>query len=340
MACGFAATYPQLVAGAHDWSASARRGACRPPMRSSRDYFPAGRRGTALGIFNLGPPIGLALGVAFGASIAAAYDWRSAFSRARPASGSSRRWPSAASCASRCAAASTCAPAAGASRGSVEGAVLADMPDVLLAIRSLLRASLASGATQIVTYGSGNFTTLFLMREKGMTLGRDRGLVCAGARPSDQRRDVRLRPADRPARAALEARLRHYPPRRWRSPSRSSSVSSRRRTGSSRWCSWRCPCSSTTSICRPPSRWCRKKCARMSACLPGALLLLVMNLIGLGLGPTCSARRATRPERKPSGRTRCSLRSTRSCLSTYSRCCCFLWLARALRREERADDRA
>jgi MFS family permease len=38
--------------------------------------------------------------------------------------------------------------------------------------KSLVLASLASGATQIVTYGAGNFTTLFLMREKGMTLSQ------------------------------------------------------------------------------------------------------------------------------------------------------------------------
>ena len=31
-------------------------------------------------------------------------------------------------------------------------------------------AALGSGATQFITYGLGNFTTLFLMREKGMTL--------------------------------------------------------------------------------------------------------------------------------------------------------------------------
>src|SRR5690606_7581430 len=43
------------------------------------DYFRPGTRGTALGLFNLGPPIGSALGVAFGASIAAAYSWRDAF---------------------------------------------------------------------------------------------------------------------------------------------------------------------------------------------------------------------------------------------------------------------
>jgi MFS family permease len=38
--------------------------------------------------------------------------------------------------------------------------------------RSLLLAALASGATQFITYGLGNFTTLFLMREKGMTLSQ------------------------------------------------------------------------------------------------------------------------------------------------------------------------
>src|SRR6202020_2679369 len=51
-----------------------------PPSYSLiSDYFESGRRGTALGIFNMGPAIGAALGVAFGASIAAAYSWRRAF---------------------------------------------------------------------------------------------------------------------------------------------------------------------------------------------------------------------------------------------------------------------
>src|SRR5690606_13224331 len=35
---------------------------------------------------------------------------------------------------------------------------------------TLLLAALGGGATQFVTYGLGNFTTLFLMREKGMSL--------------------------------------------------------------------------------------------------------------------------------------------------------------------------
>jgi MFS family permease len=35
---------------------------------------------------------------------------------------------------------------------------------------ALVLAALGSGATQFITYGLGNFTSLFLMREKGMTL--------------------------------------------------------------------------------------------------------------------------------------------------------------------------
>src|SRR6185437_9877406 len=41
--------------------------------------FPPGHRGRAFSIYNLGPPIGAALGIAFGASIAAAFNWRDAF---------------------------------------------------------------------------------------------------------------------------------------------------------------------------------------------------------------------------------------------------------------------
>lgn len=37
---------------------------------------------------------------------------------------------------------------------------------------ALVLAALASGVTQIITYGAGNFSTLFLMREKAMTLSQ------------------------------------------------------------------------------------------------------------------------------------------------------------------------
>jgi len=78
MACGFAVTYPQLVV-ARMTVGFGEAGGVPPSYALISDMFPPGRRGTAFGIFNLGPPIGAALGIAFGASIAAAFDWRYAF---------------------------------------------------------------------------------------------------------------------------------------------------------------------------------------------------------------------------------------------------------------------
>lgn len=163
MACGVASNYSQLVA-ARMTVGFGEAGGVPPSYALVSDYFPPGRRGTALGIYNLGPPIGAALGVAFGASIAAAYSWRDAFivlgsvgilaavllrvivrepvrgglDGPQAASGASGFWKTIAMFFSR--------PA-------------------------LVLAALGSGATQVITYGAGNFATLFLMREKGMTLG-------------------------------------------------------------------------------------------------------------------------------------------------------------------------
>ncbi|HWD49553.1 MAG TPA: MFS transporter [Rhizomicrobium sp.] len=78
MACGVASNYSQLVI-ARMTVGFGEAGGVPPSYAIVTDYFPPGRRGTALGIYNLGPPIGAALGVAFGASIAAAYSWRDAF---------------------------------------------------------------------------------------------------------------------------------------------------------------------------------------------------------------------------------------------------------------------
>ena len=77
-ACGMASNYPQLAAARMSVGVG-EAGGVPPSYAIILDHFPPGTRGTALGLFNLGPPIGQALGVAFGASIAAAYSWRSAF---------------------------------------------------------------------------------------------------------------------------------------------------------------------------------------------------------------------------------------------------------------------
>ncbi len=164
MACGTAATYSQLVL-ARMTVGVGEAGGVPPSYAIVSDYFPPGRRGTALGIYNLGPPIGAALGIAFGASIAAAYSWRDAFIalgsvglvtaflvlllvREPPRGGLDR-------------------PAALDDAAAGFGRTI----KMFFSRPALLLAGLASGATQIVTYGAGNFSTLFLMREKGMTLG-------------------------------------------------------------------------------------------------------------------------------------------------------------------------
>ena len=166
MACGLAVNYTQLAI-ARMTVGIGEAGGVPPSYAIISDYFPSGRRGTALGIYNLGPPIGAALGIAFGASIAAAYGWRDAFLALggvgvvaallvlivvrEPVRGGL----------DDAQAGSTRSAAAGFGRTIA----------MFFSTPSLVLAALASGVTQIVTYGAGNFTTLFLMREKGMTLG-------------------------------------------------------------------------------------------------------------------------------------------------------------------------
>jgi predicted MFS family arabinose efflux permease len=166
MACGFAATYPQLVL-ARMTVGVGEAGGVPPSYAIISDYFPPGTRGTALGLYNFGPPVGQALGVAFGASIAAAYSWRDAFVVLgavgviaalmvytlvrEPVRGGLDPAPVA-------------TPAHAASPGFRATVVMFFTRPVLLLV------SLATAATQFVTYASLNFTTLFLMREKGMTL--------------------------------------------------------------------------------------------------------------------------------------------------------------------------
>ena len=168
MGCGLSATYSQLVI-ARMTVGVGEAGGVPPSYAIISDYFPSGQRGTAMGLFNLGPPIGQALGVAFGAAIAAAYDWRLAFILLgvigvfaalavllfvkEPRRGGLDRVPVQAS-----------RPAASEAAGFMETVKMFFSKPTLVLI------AVASGVTQIITYGAGNFTTLFLMREKGMTL--------------------------------------------------------------------------------------------------------------------------------------------------------------------------
>lgn len=168
MGCGLSATYSQLVISRMTVGVG-EAGGVPPSYAIISDYFPSGRRGTAMGLFNLGPPIGQALGVAFGAAIAAAYDWRLAFLVLGGVG--------------LFAAASVLLFVREPRRGGLDRAPVQTVPSAgseasgfVATVRmffsrpALVLIAVASGVTQIVTYGAGNFTTLFLMREKGMTL--------------------------------------------------------------------------------------------------------------------------------------------------------------------------
>lgn len=168
MGCGMSASYSQLVI-ARMTVGVGEAGGVPPSYAIISDYFPSGQRGTAMGLFNLGPPIGQALGVAFGAAIAAAYDWRLAFIllggigvfaalavflfvKEPPRGGLDR------------------APVQAAVPTKAEAAGFLATVKMFFSKPALVLIAVASGVTQIITYGAGNFTTLFLMREKGMTL--------------------------------------------------------------------------------------------------------------------------------------------------------------------------
>jgi predicted MFS family arabinose efflux permease len=163
-ACGLAANYGQLILGRMAVGVG-EAGGVPPSYALITDFFPPGRRGMALGIYNLGPAIGSAAGIAFGASIAAAFNWRDAFiaigmvgviaavvlrmSVREPPRGGLDKLPE---------------------QGGLGPTTFWATVRMFFARPALVLVALGSGATQFITYGAGNFTSLFLMREKGMTL--------------------------------------------------------------------------------------------------------------------------------------------------------------------------
>jgi predicted MFS family arabinose efflux permease len=166
VACGMSANYAQLALARMSVGVG-EAGGVPPSYAIISDYFPPGTRGTALSLYNLGPPIGLAMGVAFGASIAAAYDWRLAFISLGGVG--------------IVAALLVLVFVREPRRGGLDGprvdnaaplekAAFWPTCRMFFSRPALLRLSIATGITQIVMYATINFTTLFLMREKGMTL--------------------------------------------------------------------------------------------------------------------------------------------------------------------------
>ncbi len=77
-ACGFAGNFTQLVLARI--GVGIGEAACVPASQSViTDYFPAHRRATALSIWSLGIPIGSMLAAVGGSWLVANFDWRSAF---------------------------------------------------------------------------------------------------------------------------------------------------------------------------------------------------------------------------------------------------------------------
>jgi len=253
-----------------------------PPSYSIiSDYFPSGRRGRALGLYNVGPPIGAALGIAFGASIAAAFSWRYAFVFLgsvglfavigilflvpEPRRGGLDRLPD---------------PSAASKAGFRETLTM------FISRPSLMLVALASGATQFVTYGLVNFATLFLMREKGMTLrqiavcyalvvaiGMGGSMLAAGPAIDRFTRRSKQAYALVPA-ASLTLALPFYLAFIWAPSWRLALVF----LTVTMFLNYFYLTSAVTLVqeeVRPDQR-----------VMSGALLLLIMNLIGLGLGPT------------------------------------------------------
>lgn len=278
IACGLARTYPQLVV-ARMMVGFGEAGGVPPSYAIITDSFPPGRRGTALSIFNLGPPIGAAIGIAFGATVAAVFDWRWAFITIGAVG---------------------LATAVGVRllvrepiRGGLDpaGATTNRAPfwatlGMFFRNPVLLLASLGSGATQFVTYGMGNFAVLFLMREKGMTLGdvaiwyalvaavgMSTGMIVSG-RVIDRfagrsRRIYAAAPA-----LSLCVALPFYLGFVW-APSWPLALVLLTGAMLFNYVYLSCSVALVQEEVQPEQR-----------VLSGALLLLVMNFIGLGLGPT------------------------------------------------------
>jgi predicted MFS family arabinose efflux permease len=336
IACGLSANYPQLAV-ARMAVGVGEAGGVPPSYAIVSDYFPSGKRGTALSIFNLGPPIGMASGIAFGASVAAAYDWRTAFVFVgvvgivtalvvwlfvrEPERGG-----------------------LDAPRGSRVDAVPARAPfwptcRKFFANPVLLRLSLATGVTQIVTYATLNFTTLFLMREKGMTLQQVALYyalliaisVCAGMYTSGRLID-KFAKRSKTAYAYL--------------PGLALAIAIPFFVAFVATPDWRLalvflavPTFFNFFYLSPAVTLVQEEVQPHERVLGGALLLLVMNLIGLGLGPTFLGAVSDyfRPEHPQN-----SLQLAFYALVPFYVLAVlgFVWLARALKREEAAGEQS
>jgi len=285
VACGMANTYPQLAI-ARMTVGLGEAGGVPPSYAIISDYFPPGTRGTALGLFNVGPPIGQALGVAFGASVAAAYSWRDAFLAVGAVGIVAALVVWLVVKEPRRGALDMPADAAPESYVPPAKAPFGGTMKMFFTRPVLLLVALACAANQFITYAAGNFTVLFLMEEKGMTLeqvavwyallvliGMGGGIFLAG------RLVDRLVPRDRRAYAFI--------------PAIGLAIAIPFFIGFVWAPGWQLamlflivPTALNYFYLSPAVALVQESVRPNERVLSGALLLLVMNLVGLGLGPT------------------------------------------------------
>ncbi len=330
VACGLASTYTQLVV-ARMTVGFGEAGGVPPSYAIITDTYPPGRRAAAFGIFNLGPAIGAAIGVAFGALIAERFGWRMPFILIgtvgivtallvrlfvrEPARGA------------------TDAPGAAMAGGGK--ARFWPTVGMFFSHPVLMLAALGSGATQFVTYGLGNFAVLFLMREKGMVLGEialwyalviaigmGGGMIVSGRVIDRMTRRSRAGYAVAPA-VSLAIAMPFYVAFLW-APTWPLALGLLLIVMVFNYVYLSAAVALVQDEVRPDQR-----------VLSGALLLLVMNFIGLGLGPTWVGFASD------AFKARGDAHALQSALYTLTpfylvAIALFLWLARRLRREERA----
>jgi len=280
MCCGGAGSYLQFAI-AYMTVGFGEAGGVPPSYSIISDYFPPGRRGRALGFYNIGPPIGAALGIAFGASIASAFSWRYAFVVLgavglvavvgvlflvpEPPRGGLDPIPD--QVATR--------------KSGFRQALM-----MFISRPSLMLTALACGANQFITYGLINFAVLFLMREKHMKLnevavyyalvvaiGMGGGILASGRVIDRFTRRSKQAYALVPA-ATLTLAVPFYFAFVWAASWHLALVF----LACTMFLNYFYLTSAVTLVqeeVRPDQR-----------VMSGALLLLIMNLIGLGLGPT------------------------------------------------------